>query len=357
MTPTASTRRPAQPVEPAPDAPVARVAVDVSLPHLDRPFDYLVPAALDADAVPGCRVRVRFAGKLVNGFLVERVEQSAHTGRLARLDRVVSSEPVLTDEMLRLARAVADRYAGTVADVLRLAVPPRHGAAEKRHADDPPAEAVPAPAPGPWTDYPDGPALLAALADGRAPRAAWTALPGPSWPDAVSVAMQATLASGRGALVVVADGRDVARVDAALTDRLGPGRHVALTAEAGPAARYRRWLAVRRGQVRAVVGTRAAMFAPVADLGLVALWDDGDDVHAEPHAPYPHAREVLALRAHLSGAGFLAGGFTRTAEVARLVAAGWAHPAAADRGTVRDAAPHVHVAGADAEMAGDEAAR
>ena len=39
--------------------PVARVAVDVSLAHLDRPFDYLVPARLDADAVPGCRVRVQ----------------------------------------------------------------------------------------------------------------------------------------------------------------------------------------------------------------------------------------------------------------------------------------------------------
>ncbi len=41
--------------------PVAQVAVEVSLPHLDRPFDYLVPERLDQDAVPGCRVRVRFA--------------------------------------------------------------------------------------------------------------------------------------------------------------------------------------------------------------------------------------------------------------------------------------------------------
>ena len=46
------------------------------------------------------------------------------------------------------------------------------------------------------------------------------------------------------------------------------------------------------------MGTRAAAFAPVHDLGLVAIWDDGDDLHAEPRAPYPHAREVLLLRAH-----------------------------------------------------------
>src|SRR5207244_201419 len=89
----------------------------------------------------------------------------------------------------------------------------------------------------------------------------------------------------------------------------------------GPAERYRRWLAVRRGLVRVVAGTRAAMFAPVADLGLVVLWDDGDDLHAEPRAPYPNAREVLALRAHKSGAAALIGGFARTGE-ARAVAPG-----------------------------------
>ena len=48
--------------------PVARVAVDVPLAHLDRPFDYLVPERLAAQAVPGCRVRVRFNGLLVNGL-------------------------------------------------------------------------------------------------------------------------------------------------------------------------------------------------------------------------------------------------------------------------------------------------
>ena len=66
------------------------------------------------------------------------------------------------------------------------------------------------------------------------------------------------------------------------------------------------------------------MFAPVEHLGLVVLWDDGDDLHAEPRAPYPNAREVLALRAHRAGAAALIGGFARTAELAQLVQAGWA---------------------------------
>jgi primosomal protein N' (replication factor Y) len=99
------------------------------------------------------------------------------------------------------------------------------------------------------------------------------------------------------------------------------------------------------------------MFAPVSDLGLVVLWDDGDDLHAEPRAPYPHAREVLALRAHRSGAAVLIGGFARTAESTSLVASGWARPIAADRPVVREHAPAVRAAGGDAELARDEAAQ
>ena len=121
---------------PASTLPVARVAVDVALAHLDRPFDYRVPAQLDDAAVPGVRVRVRFAGRLVDGFLLERVAESGHDGRLAWVDRVVSAEPVLTAEVAALCRTVADRYGGVLADVLRLAVPPRHARVEAEPAPE-----------------------------------------------------------------------------------------------------------------------------------------------------------------------------------------------------------------------------
>ena len=375
-------RRAARHVAPADDLPVARVAVDVSLAHLDRPFDYLVPERLSAVAVPGCRVRVRFAGQLAGGYLLARAAASDHPGRLAYLERVVSPEPVLRPEIAALAREVADRYAGTLADVLRLAIPPRHAAAESapdgrrpdggrpaggnpdsgRTAGGSPARGTggarpPAPAPGPWARYPAGPAFLAALADGRAPRAVWTALPGPDWPAEIAQAAAATAASGRGTLIVVPDARDLDRADQALATGLGPGGHACLAAGLGPAERYRRWLAVSRGQVRVVAGTRAAMFAPVHDLGLVVIWDDGDDLHAEPRAPYPHAREVLALRAHRAGAAALIGGFARTAEATSLVSSGWAAALAAARPQVRASAPKVSAAGADTELTRDSEAR
>ncbi len=315
-------------VGPAPERPVARVAVDVGLAHLDRPFDYTVPADLHDQAVPGCRVAVRFAGKQVSGFLLERLEASEHAGALQRLRRVVSPEPVLTPEVARLCRGVADHYAGTLSDVLRLAVPPRHARVE-RETTPPAAEgALPPPEPGAWSEVEGGPALSGRLAAGESPRAAWTALPGHDTPAALASAVAACLRGGRGSVVCVPDGRDVARVDAALTAALGPDLHVVLTADLGPSARYRAFLALLRGRVRVVVGSRAAAFAPVRDLGLVACWDDGDDLHAEPRAPYPHAREVLVQRAHLAESAMLIAGHARTARdpaAGRLGVAGAAH--------------------------------
>ena len=59
---------------------VARVAVDLPLANLDRAFDYAVPASLDQEAQPGARVKVRFAGRLRDGFILERAEPGERSG-------------------------------------------------------------------------------------------------------------------------------------------------------------------------------------------------------------------------------------------------------------------------------------
>ena len=366
--------------------PVARICVDVPLPHLDRAFDYLVPAELGETALPGTRVRVRFAGQLVDGWLLERVAESTHEGKLGFVDRLVSPERVLSDEVYQLVKAVAERYAGSLADVLRLAVPSRHARAEQEPAApadpagetpaEPPGETpadpageTPAGPPGEtavrdallraeegWSPYPHGPAFLTALGERRAPRAVWSALPGEDWPRRIAEAAAVTAAAGKGVVAVVPDARDLERLDAALTETLGPGRHALLAASLGPARRYRAFLAASRGEVRVVIGTRAAAFAPVRDPGLMVIWDDGDDSHAEPRAPYPHTREVLLTRAQLAGAAVLAGGFTRTAEAQQLCETGWAHELVGSRDAIRARAPHVAPIGDDPQLARDPAA-
>ena len=342
------------------ELPVARIAVDVSLPHLDRPFDYLVPPALDDAAQPGTRVSVRFAGKERSGFVLERAATTDHHGTLTPVRRVVSDLPVLTPQVQALCRAVADRYAGSFMDVARLAVPPRHAGTEKSVRESQEADRTGTTAahlPGTaWQDYQGGGAYVRRLAAGESPRAVWTALPqppdGPDHLAAVAEAAAGTLASGRGVLVVAPTAHDVELIHAALTAALPGEPVVALQAEHGPARRYRAFLRVLTGRARVVVGTRAAAFAPVQKLGLAVCWDDGDDLLSEPRAPYPHAREVLTLRVAAEGAGLLLAGWSRSIEAAVLVASGWAHAVSADRATVRARTPRVE-APTDVDLASE----
>ncbi|MGA8987155.1 primosome assembly protein PriA, partial [Aeromicrobium sp.] len=310
--------------------------------HLDRFFDYLVPAALDELAVAGCRVKVRFAGRAVDGYIVERVASSAHGGRLGFIAKVVSAEPVLHPEVLALARAVADRYAGTLGDVLRLAIPPRHARAEARRGEVVAAVPPVGTAAG-WQRYVHGLSFVAALRAGERPRAVWTAVPGDDPARVLAEAVLATIGSGRGAVVCVPDVRDVARWDAVFAEVLGPGQHVALTAGQPAEQRYRSFLMLSRGEVPVVLGTRAAAFAPVRDLGLVAMWDDGDDLYAEPRSPYPHAREVLLLRAAAQDTAVLIGGYARTAEGQSLIDSQWCVELAAEQRERRRAWPRLAV--------------
>ena len=306
----------------------------LSVPHLDREFDYLVSADQSDDAQPGVRVRVRFHGRLVDAFLLERRSDTDHVGQLGWLDRVISPEPVLTPEVRRLVDAVVARYAGTRPDVLRLAIPPRHAGAEKSRRG----------------------AAAAGHAARRlrrmGPLRPRRAVPGGSVravpPARCGRRCRGTLVrsagggggrSGRrrpGVLAVVPDQRDVDALWQAATAMVDESAVVALAAGLRPSERYRRWLAVLRGEARLVIRTRSAVFAPVDRLGLVIVWDDGDDTLAEPRSPYPHAargRHAACPPAALRGdrRRFRA----RTAEAQALVGSGWAHDLVAPRPVVR----------------------
>lgn len=321
--------------------PVAQVLVDLPLAHLDRPFDYLVPESMAEAAVPGSRVKVNFAGRDVDGFVLARGEVNEESRKLRALKKVVSAEPVLAPEVAELVADVAARWVGTRSDVLRLAIPPRRAKVE---LEETPAAPVfdAAVDPEPWRPYEHGEAWLSSLAQGHSPRAVWSALPGTDWTAPLVEAVVAAAVSGRGALVCLPDRRDVARLDAALTARLGAGQHAVLTADVGPTRRYRTFLAVSRGVCRVVIGTRAAAFAPVKDLGLVAIFDDGDDLFDEPRAPYVNTRDVLLLRAQRAACAALVGAFAQSAEARYLVRTGWARELTAPRAEVRaHAAPEI----------------
>ncbi|WP_138444273.1 primosomal protein N' [Sinomonas susongensis] len=352
------------------ELPVARVCIESPLPQLDRTFDYLVSEELSATAKPGVRVRVRVAGQEHSGFILERAETSDAGVALQPLAKVVSPAVVLTPEVLRVATAVAERWAGALGDVLRFAVPPRAARVEAEYlpelaaSDQGRSDGAPVgsdlPSASLWTELQRGPAFLRHLAAGGSPRASLQALEGygsRGWPQLVAEAVRTARVSGRGALVVVPDRRDLERMQAALEEALPDEPIVRLAAEDGPSQRYRGFLDLLSGRARVAVGTRGAVLAPVRDLGLVVCWDDGDDLHAEPRAPYFHDREVCLLRSEIEGCALLLAGHRVSAETQRLVESGWLQSVAPSRSLIRRRLPRVISTADSFESARDPYAR
>ena len=398
--------------------PVARVRVDSTLPQVDRTFDYRVPAELSEDAVPGARVRVLFNGHELTGYIEERAATTDWTRTsLLPLKSVLSRVPSVAPEIFALAEALADRYASTVANVLRLAVPPRIAALDKKYAPllsgyesaylgdsavstsdapenaesepstasaasiaaassatdpyawlatpgapapfvlDPPALNPDAPdAASVFSDYENGAEFIEDVAAGAATRAVMTVLPGHlehTWADVLATALATAAASGRGAIAVVPTAKNLDLLEAALAERLPADSFVRLSSDSTPHTRYHGFVKARLGQVPVVIGTRAAAYAPVANLGLVVCWDDGDSSLVEQRAPYCHARDVLLLRASAEGTAALFAGFSMSSEAARLVRTRWASHVRAPRALVRDYSPRIFSTGSEFELARD----
>jgi primosomal protein N' (replication factor Y) len=102
---------------------IARVVVDVATRALSEPFDYLVPPALSGSAVAGVPVLVPFGGRHVVGYVVERAESSSFEGALRPLEAVLG-DALFLPHAFELASWIAEEYVCTLADAMRLFLPP-----------------------------------------------------------------------------------------------------------------------------------------------------------------------------------------------------------------------------------------
>ena len=312
---------------------VARVQLESPVPQLDRLFDYAVPHPLVADIAPGVRVKVplRSAGRMMDAFVIDVVADDGTERPLSSVEAVVSPMPVLPERLYTLARRVADRAAGSVSDVLRLAVPKRMVRAEKAWAAAPPPAApqvVPAARERSAELLQPYPGLADALDRGErlaidAPPHPHAELPRGAWADLLAAAAVHTLARGKSAVVVVPDYRDQAQLLAALSELVTPDAIVRDDADQSGPVRYGQYLRTLAPVPCIVVGRRSGVYAPAHDAGLVAIWDDGDSLLSEPLAPGVHARDAALVRQELEGSALIFAGHTRTTDVQRLVDVGY----------------------------------
>jgi len=275
------------------------ICIDRPLLALDRPFTYELPEELGAGV--GSLVQVPFHGRQIRAWVLGPTEDIPE--RMLVVRKLVSRIRSFDERSLALYRRMSERYVAPLATVIGRAVPPRVASEELERRPAHPRQGVPA---GLGTslgttlvgDYRNGPRLLDSL---RAGTGAFVVRPGPA--DEASVAVGcvgAAIAGGRTAVVIVPDADPIPATAAAIADAFGDDAVLFLGGD--KRARYRTWLDISAGRFRVVVGTRPAVFAPLADLGLIYVHREGHAQHRDERSPSYHVRDVARMRADLEGA-------------------------------------------------------
>jgi primosomal protein N' (replication factor Y) len=126
-------------------------------------------------------------------------------------------------------------------------------------------------------------------------------------------AMQAVLESGRAAILLVPEIGLTPAAAANLHQVFGDEvaiLHSALSAD----ERAEQWHRIRRGDARIVVGTRSAVFAPVANLALIVVDEEHDSSYKQDETPRYHGRDVAVMRGKLTGAAVVLASATPSIE-------------------------------------------
>ena len=134
-------------------------------------------------------------------------------------------------------------------------------------------------------------------------------------------AIERALADGRGALVLVPEISLTAQTVGRFRSRFGDDVAV-LHSRLSAGERFDQWDLVRQGRAHVVVGARSALFAPLADVGLIIIDEEHEGSYKQDKAPRYHAREVAAELARARGAALVLGSATPSLESLQRCRAG-----------------------------------
>ena len=121
------------------------------------------------------------------------------------------------------------------------------------------------------------------------------------------------LEQGKGAIVLVPEIALTPQTVRRFAGRFGE-RVAVLHSALSDGERYDEWHRIRTGEARVVVGPRSAIFAPVANLGLIVVDEEHDPSYKQDETPRYHARDVAVMRARFEGARIVLGSATPSLE-------------------------------------------
>ena len=143
-------------------------------------------------------------------------------------------------------------------------------------------------------------ALLRTAARGRFSVALLDGVTGAGKTEVYFEAVAETLRLGKQALILLPE----IALTGAFLDRFAArfgSRPAEWHSEIGIKSRARVWRAVARGEARALVGARSALFLPFPNLGLIVVDEEHDPAYKQEEGVSYHARDMAVVRANLSG--------------------------------------------------------
>jgi primosomal protein N' (replication factor Y) len=238
---------------------------------------------------------------------------------------------LLTSSVLYLSRAVARKYASTVMDVLRFAIPVAMNNANEvspvRSDLKPINEDL-------IRHYPKS--YFDSLKSGEASHVIWTPLPAT---EPFELMAEFCKIRDGNVLILVPDAKSVERC-LSIFLASGIGKTILTwSSELTKSQRYSNYLQILNGNVQIVIGVRGAIFLPIQDLSLIIVWDEGNDNFSEIRSPGWHAREVAIERTRQQGCALILGSFSPSLVSTSYVLAGWLKPLQPPREIFREFSP------------------
>ena len=151
--------------------------------------------------------------------------------------------------------------------------------------------------------------ILAAIAAGRPEALLLHGVTGSGKTEVYLRAAAAALDRGRGAIVLVPEIALTPQIVGRFESRFGATVAV-LHSQLSDGERYDEWQRLRAGDARVCIGPRSAVFAPMADIGLVVVDEEHDASYKHEGDPRYDARAIAARRARDAGAALLCGSAT-----------------------------------------------
>lgn len=280
-----------------------RVVAESSLLQLDREFDFLVPEELKAIVQFGQRVSFRFGRSKTphTGFISKVLNKSQYA--TGYIDGLVSTVPVLTQEILDFSRQVADRQCVAIGEILQLAIPDHMARTKVEHSL-------------PSLKIPPSAVTREVVLTGPQIKIGEEFFP--SWMELFLRRAKAAREVGHSSILIVPEQADL---EAVLRCAVSLAIEVTAWETRQRSARYRTFHSILN-QTAIVVGTRSAIYAPVGNLGLVAVADDFDESYREVGSPHTNLRDLALLRATDKSSLLFAAPY-RSVELQRLVEIGY----------------------------------